>query len=235
MSRGFYGLMLTWIGKLPEAEKNLLAAVAVAEREDRSASWMHANLVDFAWFTGRHEMALIEARKAYERAQAFGSKFFHALALRALGLAHCLHGEFDKAIELMEPGRVIVERGGLAYQFEANYLSVLCEAYRGAGRLEDAIHTGEEAITSARQSQSRVWEIRAWISFLNLPVTAALRPRAEEGLARVQSLIVQSGAVGFEPWLIRAQALWAADASLAAVLRAQAVEAFARMGVQAPA
>ncbi|TXI05575.1 MAG: adenylate/guanylate cyclase domain-containing protein [Rhizobium sp.] len=233
MSRGFYGIMLTWIGEVKEAERNLLAAVAIAEREDRSASWLHANLVDFAWFTGRHEMALSEARKSYERAQAFGSKFFQALALRALGLAHCLHGEYEKAIGFMEPGRVIVERGALAHQFEANYLSVMCEAYRGAGRLEDAIRIGEEAIASAVQSKSRVWEIRALISFLNLPVSDALRPRAEAAIARMQSLIAQSGAVGFEPWLIRAQAQWAQNAGLAAELRARAAESFARIGVQA--
>ena len=98
--------------------------------------------------------------------------------------------------------------------------------------MQDAIRIGNEAIVSAQQSQSRVWEIRAWISFLNLPVSDALRPRAAEGLARMQSLIEQSGAVGFEPWLIRARAHWAADASLAAELRAMAVQSFARIGVQ---
>jgi hypothetical protein len=77
-----------------------------------------------------------------------------------------------------------------------------------------------------------VWEIRAWISFLNLPASDALRPRAEEGLARMQLLIEQSGAIGFEPWLMRARAHWAADASLAAELRAMAVQSFARIGVQ---
>ncbi len=231
MSRGFYGLLLIWVGQLKEAEKNLMAAVAVADSEDRSASWMHANLVDYAWFTGRHEMAMAEARKSYECAQSFGSKFFDALALRALALAHCLQGEYDKAIEFLEPGRSIVARGGLAYQFEANYLSVMCEAYCGAGRFEDALRVGEEAIVSARQSHSRVWEIRALISLLALPVCDGVRPRAQEALARMENLIQQSGAVGFEPWLIRAQAHWAADASQAAALRVRAEEAFARMGV----
>lgn len=232
MSRGFYGLLLIWVGQLPEAEKNLMAAVAVADQEDRSASWMHANMVDYAWFTGRHEMALVEARKSYECAQSFGSKFFHALALRALALAHCLHGEYEKAIEFLEPGRHIVARGGLAYQFEANYLSMMCEAYCGAGRIEDALRVGEEAIASARQSHSRVWEIRALISLLNLPVCEAMRSRAQEALARMDDLILQSGAVGFEPWLLRARAHWAADQAQAAVLRAQAEAAFIRMGVK---
>ncbi|MES2488488.1 MAG: AAA family ATPase, partial [Pseudomonadota bacterium] len=232
MSRGFYGLMLTWMGKLQEAETNLLEAAAFAAKEDRSASWMHANLVDFAWFTGRHEMALLEARKSYERAESFGSKFFHAIALRALGLAHNLRGEYDKAIEFMEPGRPIYSRGGLAHQFEANFLSVLCESYRGAGRLEDALRTGEEAVISAQRSQSRVWEMRAWISLLDMPVTDAFRPRAEQGLERMDCLIKQSGALGFEPWLIRAQAHWAADERLAAELRARAVESFKKIGMR---
>ena len=232
MSRGFYALLLVWVGQIVEAERNLRAAVAVAEREDRSASWLHANLVDFAWFTGRHEMALAEARKSYERAQAFGSKFFQALALRALGLAHCLHGDYARAIEFLEPGRPIVARGGLAHQFEANYLSTMCEAYCGAGRLDDALRIGEEAIASAQHSQSRVWEIRAWISLLALPVSASLRPRAAQGLERMEGLIRQSGAVGFEPWLIRAQAWWAQDPAQAEALRARAEQAFIRIGAK---
>ena len=235
MSRGFYGLLLTWTGDLQEAEQNLLAAVAMAEKEDRSASWMHANLVDFAWFTGRHEMALAEARKSYERSQAFGSQFFHAIGLRALALAHNLRGEYEQAIEFLESGRHIVARGGLAYQFEANYLSVMCEAYCGAGRLDDALRVGEEAVASAQHSQSRVWEIRAWISLLDMPVTEVFRPRAEQGLERLAALIQQSGAIGFEPWLIRARSQWAANASLAAELKAQAVESFERIGAKAPA
>ena len=195
---------------------------------------MHADLVDFAWFTGRHEMALSEARKSYERAQSYGSRFFHTLALRALGLAHSLHGEYDKAIEFLEPGRPMVARGALAHQFEANYLSMLCEAYRGAGRLDEALLVGEEAIASAQHSQARVWEIRAWISLLDLPASALSRARAEQGLQRMEELIRQSGAIGFEPWLLRASARWAKDAEQAAELRSRATEAFARMGAKPP-
>ncbi|TXH05192.1 MAG: adenylate/guanylate cyclase domain-containing protein [Nevskiaceae bacterium] len=231
MSRGFYGLMLTWMGELREAEDNLYVAVTIADREDRSASWMHANLVDFAWFTGRHAVALDEARKAYERSQKFGSPFFLTLALRALGLAHCLRGEYAQAIGFLEQGRAQVAPGGLAHQFEANFLSVLCEAYAGVGRFEDALATGEAAIASAQRSGSRVWEIRSWIALLALPKAITGAHRAEQGFARLNELIAMSGAHGFEPWRLRAQVYWAETPELGENLRQRAAEAFLRMGL----
>ncbi|MGH8540653.1 MAG: adenylate/guanylate cyclase domain-containing protein [Stenotrophobium sp.] len=211
MSRGFYGIMLTWMGRPAEAEANLRGAVAFSEREDRSASWMHALLVDLAWFTGRNDAALPSARRAYERAEANGSQFFLAMALRALGLAHSLNGEHRKAVEFLEQGLPMVARGAQAYQFEANHLAVLAEAYLGDGRVADAARTAEAAVASAQRSGARVWEIRAWIAYLALPCGGPWETRFGEGLDRMAELIDSSGAVGFLPWLEKARASRAPD------------------------
>ncbi len=66
MSRGFYGLMLAVLGQLAEGERNARQAAEFADKEDRSASWMHAGLVDILWFSGSDDVgqALAEGRKA---------------------------------------------------------------------------------------------------------------------------------------------------------------------------
>ncbi|HUS25600.1 MAG TPA: adenylate/guanylate cyclase domain-containing protein [Candidatus Binatia bacterium] len=230
MSRGFYGLMLAALGDVVEAERNVREAVAFAEKEDRSASWMYANLVDIAWFSGRPERAMAEARRAVERAEAFGSPFFRAIALRALGMAHCLTGNPAEVIPLLEAARPIVAPGGLAHQFEANYLAVLAECYLHAGRIDEAVRAAEEGIGTATRTRSRVWEARAWVSWLELPADESRRARAEEGLARLQSLIDRNGAEGLRPWLLLGRARWARSQAEAAQHRAEAVEQFRRIG-----
>jgi class 3 adenylate cyclase/tetratricopeptide (TPR) repeat protein len=233
MSRGFYGLMLASLGRLAEAERNVVQAVEFADKEDRAASWMHANLVDLAWFSGRDDArAIIEGRKAVERAESFGSPFFRVVAMRALALAHCMQGTAAEAIPLMEPLRQHVAPGGLAHQFEANFLGVLAECYLHAGREVEAEATAEAAIASGERSRSRVWGIRAWIAWLQLPVTAARRAKAEHGLARMQALIEHAHAEGFRPWLWLARAHWSTDAADAARCRREALAAFRAIGAE---
>jgi len=232
MSRGFYGLMLAALGNLAEGERNVRQAVEFADKEDRSASWMHANLVDLAWWQGSEDVAqaMAEGRKAVERAESFGSPFFRVVALRALALAHCMQGTPAEPIPLLEANLQHVAPGGLAHQFEANYLAVLAECYLRAGRVAEAEKVADEAIASAERSRSRVWGLRAWGAWMELPPTAARRARAEEGLKRMQDLIDHSGAEGFRPWLWLARAHWSGAPAEAARFRREALDAFRRIG-----
>ena len=234
MSRGFYGLMLAALGNLTEAERNVRQAVEFADKEDRSASWMHGNLVDIAWLYGSDDVAqaMAEGRKAVERAEAFGSPFFRVVAMRALALAHLMQGTPAEGIPLLEGMRQHVAPGGLAHQFEANFLAVLSECYLHAGREAEAEAAAEEAIRSAERSRSRVWGIRAWGAWMELPATAARRARAEEGLRRMQDLIDHSGAEGFRPWLWLARAHWSGAPAEARRFRGEALDAFRRIGAE---
>lgn len=211
MSRGYYGVMLSWLGHMQEAQDTLHSALAFAEREDRTASWMHATLVDLDWISGRNSQALPAARRAYERAMASASPFFQALALRALGVAHFLMHEYPQAIEFLEQGLPLVAPGAFAHQFESTHLSALSQAYLEAGRVEDAARTAQRAIDSALRSGSRVWEIRAWIALLALPAGGPWQSQVDEGLLRMKSLIDDSGAEGYRSWLSLAQAHWCSD------------------------
>ena len=234
MSRGFYGLMLAALGNLAEAERNVRQAVEFADKEDRSASWMHANLVDLAWLYGSDDVAqaMAEGRKAVERAESFGSPFFRVVAMRALALAHIMQGTPSEPIPLLEEMRQHVAPGGLAHQFEANFLAVLAECYLRAGREAEAEVTAEAAIASGERSRSRVWGIRAWAAWMELPATPARRARAHEGLQRMQDLIDHSGAEGFRPWLWLARAHWSGSVAEARRFRGEALDAFRRIGAE---
>ncbi|MGH8506526.1 MAG: adenylate/guanylate cyclase domain-containing protein [Stenotrophobium sp.] len=226
LSRGYYGVMLSWLGHMQQAREELHGALAYAEREDRTASWMHATLVDLDWISGRSDQALPAARRAYERAMASGSPFFQALALRALGVAHTLNREYRQGIEFLEQGLPLVAPGAFAHQFESTHLSALSQAYLEAGRIEDAAQAAQRAIDSALRSGSRVWEIRAWLALLALPRGGHWQAQVDAGLLRVESLISDSGAEGFRGWLSLAQAHWCADAAQAERHRALARQQF---------
>ena len=230
MSRGFYGSMLSWLGRLPEAKQNLDDAIAYAEKEGRPASWMYAFKVEVAWFSGDYSYALPAARKAVQNAEEFGSAFFTAVSARAMGRALNLYGRFDEALPILEQSRALTALGAPAHQVEVSYLATLAETYLGAGDLAKAHQTAEAAVVSALRSRSRVWEIAAWIAYLALPTQGHWRERAQEGLVRMPLLIEESGAEGFRPWLSLARAHWAVDAQQQAVHRAQALSEFERLG-----
>jgi adenylate cyclase len=230
MSRAYYGTLRMWMGHLKESAACLESALEYAEREDRVASWMQAQFVDMSWFTGNIEPALPAARRAHERAQSAGSLFFTALTLRALGLAHLLNNQTQEAIEYLEQALPLVAPGAFAHQFEANHLVTLADAYLQTGRLDDAAHTVDRALESATRSGSRVWELRALIGLLALPVTADRRPRAIAGLQRAEELIHESGLEGFLPRLWLAHAHWAQGDSQRRDYLAKASAEFERMG-----
>jgi class 3 adenylate cyclase/tetratricopeptide (TPR) repeat protein len=230
MSRGFFGFMQALLGGLRDGERNIRCAAEFADKEERAAGWMHAFLVDIATLSGDYGHAMADARRAVERSEQFGSPFFRAIAVRALGLAHWLEGTAPQAVDIVEGGRAWVAPGGLAHQVEANYLAVLSEVYLQAGREADAERTADEGIASAQRSGSRVWEIRAWMAWMRLPATDARRARATQGLARMQELIDHSHAEGFRPALWLARAHWSAAPGEAARFRREAVDAFRRIG-----
>lgn len=232
MSRGFYGLMLAWMGRLPEAWENLSSACAYADKEDRAASWMHANLVDYGLMSGEYRGVLAEARQAVQRAEAFGSPYFRALAARALAQALILQGDGAQAVAVLEPMRVHVVAGGLAHSFEASFLSTLSRAYLRAGRPVDALAAAHEGIASGQRSQSRVWELLCWLALMELP-PEHLGPQARaEADARAEFLINQTGSEGFRPalWTLRLQA--AADDARREECRLRQREAWLAIGAQ---
>lgn len=233
MSRGFYGVMLAWMGRLDEARDNILGAIQQAEREDRAASWMYGNLVDLAMLDGDFAKALPAAEQALLHAERFGSPFFRAIAQRAQGLALCLNGRAAEAVAPLQELAALTAPGAPAHQFEANYLSTQAQAYLGAGRMDAAETTARAAIASGRRSGSRIWELNAWNIFLRLPAERLPAPEAAAGLQQFSELIDLTGAEGFRPALWLARARWSPDSGQRHEFRSQAEAAFRAIGAHA--
>jgi adenylate cyclase len=230
MSRGLLGLMLCTLGELDRARGDLVSAVSLSLAEDRAASWMHANLVEFAWFSGETADALNQARLAVLKSEQFGSPFFRAVSARALAQAHILNGDYRSAIPFLEQTRSIVAPGGFAHQFEGSYLSTLATAYAGAGDFERAEATALEALNSAQRMRARQWEMLAWLALFRLPAGRLGPARVAEGFARLLHLIDSIGAEGLRPHYFLARGDWADNDTARAEARAQALGAFQRIG-----
>ncbi|MDP3857160.1 MAG: adenylate/guanylate cyclase domain-containing protein [Stagnimonas sp.] len=230
VSRGFHALMLAWLGQLPRALSELRQVLDYASREERNASWMHAFMVDLAWFSGDYSEALAHARLAMERALATGGPYFHAIAARALAMALSFNGQHAEALEVLSGQRQHVVAGGLAHQFEAYHLATEALVLRRDGRLDEARRTAEAAIAGARRSNSRVWEIYAWLMLLELPQDALPGERALQGLARIEELIDLAAAEGFRPWLLLHRARWCESCAERADWLERAAELFEQGG-----
>lgn len=235
MSRGFRALYLAWSGQLAESARELRGAIAYAEREDRAASWMYANLVDLAWFSGDVGRVLEYAQSAMERARAYGSDYFRALGLRAMGQARLVLGSPREALPWLLEARPLFARGAFAHAFEGNLLATLAEAYFDAGELEQAAALTAEAIAGTQRSGSPIWELRAWAVRLALPEPWLSDADAERGHQRAATLIADTKAEGLRPWLTLARARRRPGDADAARWQAQAAAEFAAIGASAHA
>lgn len=230
LSRAFISVQLAWNGELRRAREDLDLAVSLAERDGRSASWMHGLKVELAWFSGDARDALDEARRALDQAEAFGSPYFRAIALRTYGQALILLGRHQDALVPLSEALPLTGRGEGAHQFEPHLLAVLSEACLGAGRVEDAARHAAAGTASAQTSGTRLWELRAWIARLALPREVLDRNEAERGFARARELAQDMRAVGIEPQLDELAAAWSRDEGERAALLRRAHDGYERIG-----
>lgn len=233
LSRGFYGLMLAWLGRLDEAARAIDVVIDYARTSGRTASWLYASAADLALLRGDYESALQQTRIGVEQAEKHGSPFFRAFALRGHALALSFHGRHDEALGLLREAAPLVVIDAPAHQLEANVLATQAMVLLAAGDEAAAETVGRRARECAQTAGSRIWELNAWMAWLRLPATPQRRHEAQFGLARFAELIDSSGAEGFRPWLHLAQAHWAEQPQHRDAGLAQARAAFAAIGATA--
>lgn len=235
LSRGFYGLMLGWMGRLDEATRHLDDVLAYAEQGSRPVSWIYANRVDLAFFSGDVDQALPAALRALEQAEKFGSPFFRAIALRAYGLALSLEGRGEEALQALREAMPMVEKGANAHQFQAHVQATYAMTLLDVGDDTAAETMALRARTGAQTAGSRIWEMIAWLVWLRLPVTVVRQAQALDGMRRVAELIEVTGAEGLRPWLHLAEAHWSSDCEQRAAALGSAQAAFEAIGARARA
>lgn len=232
LSRAFVSSQLAWGGELVQAQADLSEAICLTESDGRSASWMHGLRVELAWFTGNTSGVLEEVARALEQAEAFGSAYFRALALRTQGQALILLGRHAEAIVPLTEARPLTARGAGAYQFEAHHLAVLAEACLGAGRVEEAMRLTQEAVASAQASGGKLWELRAWIARLALPRGVLDETDVAEGFVRARVLVETMRARGIEPQIDELASRHAVSGVEQAQWRTRALAGYERIGAQ---
>ena len=229
-SRGFLALLLAMLGRLDEAREQMRITLAYAENVDQASSWMYSNHVELAWLSGDYAGVLQHGHQAMRRAEAWGSSYFRAIALRGLGMAHVLQGDAATAVQVLEQALPLVAPGANAHQFHAQTLTTLSRAYLAAGATQRAFETATSAIASAQRAHSRVWEVFCWLALFDLPEPGPSSVLMPEGLARVSELIDATGAESARPWWWLAQSRRAATPGERESLRQRALESFAQIG-----
>jgi len=211
-SRGFRALMLSYIGQLDEARNDIEAAIKIAAAQGNPVSWLHANLVEWCNLSGNSEQALQEAKSALQHALDTHSEFFTANAQRAVATANCLSGNWSKAIEACEAALPLTESGTAAYQFRGAQTAVYARALLGDGQYQRAFEVGTEAIEHSQKRHARLAECQARLTMLSIlrKLSKDSPALVEHQLNAITTLISQTGAQMFEPFMLeeKARLLW---------------------------
>ena len=107
--------------------------------------WSHMWSAWHAYLSGEPEQAMAHAQQALDIAERIGGSFSRAWSWFWLGLAACLRGEWQQAIDAIEQSQAISREHRTAADTEGWCLLVLGEAYLGLGEGERAADLLREA------------------------------------------------------------------------------------------
>jgi tetratricopeptide (TPR) repeat protein len=203
--RSFRGQLLSYLGRLTDAGVELREAVRSAadhgEIENRGGPRV---LRDAQLGDGRPAAALVHARSAVEIAEASGSAFSRVLAYKALGLAHTLGGAWVDAVEILQASLRIALEAKANVLEEGSVRALLAEAHLGAGKRETARRLADDAVAAARRRGTPIYECQAQLARVTglLETAGASAGRSIAlGLARVRTLVEQTGARSYAPFV----------------------------------
>lgn len=203
---GFSGLVLTYLGRVPEAgqilQRCLQAAIDAGDAAGTNS--MRGFGVTHAWFTGDGVTAWQHARAQVEFAERVASPAMRAGAYDSLGIAHLLRGEWQESVRSLETALSIARETGTFLQAEALVLANMADAYRGWGDLDRAIDVAREAVEVARTRRTRMHECRASLLLGRALVArgeAADLLEAERSLTDALAIVTKTEARAYEPYV----------------------------------
>ena len=175
MGRALTGGML---GRIPEARRDLDAAIALMRRIGDlpvlcAALSFYPSIADWA---GDPSGTLEAARESLELAEARGSPLAIVMALQALGRAHILHESWADGAAALEQSLALMRKHDVGRVFESLTLAWLAEARTGQGNPEAALATGQEAVVLGRRLGTPTMEGAA-----HLAIARALLARGDAG------------------------------------------------------
>jgi tetratricopeptide (TPR) repeat protein len=157
-----------------------------------------------AWLEADEHSALAHAHHALEIAEKTGSAFSRVLAHHALGEARLLRGESSAAVDALERALAIGRDRQAGRQNEPFILSSLADARLAAGDPRAAREAAERAVTLARERGMQMGECAAHLA-LGRVLVRSEGPRApeaaESALAQASSLVAETGAARYAPFI----------------------------------
>jgi adenylate cyclase len=141
------------------------------------------------------------ARWAMEAGEKAGTPTAHMTGLAALGTAHRLNKQWDKAVAVLQE-MVSAATGGIYRAREGWFRADLAEALLGRGELVQAEHEAQAAVMVAYVRHARCDELRANLALAHTQLRRAdaqTRVRVEQALVRSQELIYETGARAWQP------------------------------------
>ena len=160
----FRGMALVEMGRFEEAAADLNRASAHPAEQPTPFIWAQAWHVVRAYRSGDASGALAYGRRTLERADGVGDTVTKVLAQVVLGIAFVANEEWDAAEDAERRALEIARKSRVGFGVTAWALRFLAEARLGRGDDHGAIDLADEALTEARQSGGRLFEIDALLT-----------------------------------------------------------------------
>nr|WP_246755660.1 adenylate/guanylate cyclase domain-containing protein [Bradyrhizobium sp. CCBAU 53338] len=200
------GHTLVTLGRAAEAKPLLDRILAL---DEGSVDVIHHAIpsfsyVDIAWFEKNAELAREHANRAYSLALKSGNPYLRVYSQACRGLAHSIAGRLTSAIADLSEALNFARTRKVGLENEARILADLANVHMQNGDKEIALSIAEEAIEVATARHARVPECLARIVRGNLLINSSTADQATAGLSelsRANELMVQTGALIFEPLL----------------------------------
>jgi len=199
--------MTALLGRLSEAKEMASRGIeaARAAKSDGDLVFALGGVVELECMSGRIDKGEEIALEALEIAEKAGMVFGQIYALNELARVRNIVGKWRESIEASELAVDLIRRYGTGLESEAGILCNLGEGFLGAGRLDDAQATLDEALDLARRRQARRAELGLYPVRAHLEIVmhgAQSRARVEELLAKADRLVEETGMVLMRPGVL---------------------------------
>jgi class 3 adenylate cyclase/tetratricopeptide (TPR) repeat protein len=192
----FRGMALVEMGRLDEAVADLDRASEQPAAQPTPFIWAQAWQVVRAYRRGDVPGALSHARRTLERAEGVGDTVTKVLAHVVFGVALVANEEWSASEDAERLALEIARKSGVGFGVTAWALRFLAEAALGRGDSRAALELTDEALTEARQSGGRLFEMDALLTRARALVRSEGASRvneAQQSLAEVRQLITETG------------------------------------------
>ncbi|MFQ5504991.1 MAG: tetratricopeptide repeat protein [Planctomycetota bacterium] len=154
------------LGDLETANRMLEDAVRTARvhGDKENEGWALSVSGDVAQMSGDPSAAIPLCRRYLEIAEKMGSPFSRIGAYLQQASLACLTGDWDKAAGFSESAIDMLRERRTGLESESLALAELAEARLGAGRLEEALASAEEAVEVARSRHTMIYELHALLA-----------------------------------------------------------------------